>query len=99
MTQGKLNMLSRLEWEDSDFWGKTSLCRRFSIRSQTINGKTDHTLWRRGKDGSVIPVNLGTFDTFEDAVEAAEEAKYDTPKRNAHNFYPADRRDPWDVLK
>mgnify|MGYP007090127674 CR=1 FL=1 len=86
MSQGKLIMLGPLEWEDSDFWGKTSKCRRFSIRTQTINGKTDHTVWRRGRDGAVIPIGLGTFDTFEEAVAAAEEAKYDTPKRRRQEF-------------
>jgi len=64
----------------------TSKCRRFSIRSQTVNGKTEHVLWRRGRDGTVIPINLGTFDTFEKAVESAEEAKYDTPKRRRQEF-------------
>jgi hypothetical protein len=86
MSQGTLVLLGQLEWEDSDFWGKTTKCRRFSIRGQTINGKTDYTLWRRGRDGKVIPMSLGTFDTFEQAVAAAEEAKYDTPKTRRQEF-------------
>jgi len=40
MKQDSMNLLGPLEWEDSDFWGKTSKCRRFSIRDQNINGKT-----------------------------------------------------------
>jgi hypothetical protein len=64
MKQDAMKLLGPLEWEDSAFWGMTSKCRRFSIRSQTVNGKTEHVLWRRGRDGTVIPINLGTFDTF-----------------------------------
>lgn len=86
MKQDSMNLLGPLEWEDSDFWGKTSKCRRFSIRGQTLNGKTTYTVWRRGRDGSVIPIGLGTFDTFEEAVNQAEEAKYDTPKRRKEQF-------------
>ena len=86
MKQDAMKLLGPLEWEDSAFWGMTSKCRRFSIRSQTVNGKTEHVLWRRGRDGTVIPINLGTFDTFEKAAEAAEEAKYDTPKRRRQEF-------------
>jgi hypothetical protein len=31
-------------------------------------------------------MSLGTFDTFEQAVAAAEEAKYDTPKTRRQEF-------------
>ncbi len=83
MTQGKLNLTGPLTWEDSDFWGKTSACRRFSIRGQTINGKQEFVLWRRSDDGRVIPKHLGSFDTFEAAAAEADEHKYrDPPKRN-----------------
>jgi hypothetical protein len=86
MSQGTLVLLGQLEWEDSGFWGQTSKCRRFSIRSQTIDGKTDHTLWRRGRDGKVIPINLGTFDTFEQAVLIAETAKLQKPQKRPKDF-------------
>jgi len=83
MSQGKLNLTGPLEFEPSEFWGLTSRCQRFSIRSQTTNGKTEHVLWRHGKDGRVIPKHLGVFDTMEKAREAAEEAKYgELPKYN-----------------
>jgi len=84
MSQGKLNLMGPLTWQDCDFWGKTSACRRFSIRGQTMNGKQEFILWRRGEDGRVIPKQLGVFDTFEQAAAEAEEHKYrDPPKRNA----------------
>lgn len=81
MTQGSFNLAVPLEWEDSDWWGKTSKCRRFSIRSQTMNGKTEHVLWWRNEDGRVIPRHLGVYETFDEAVAAAEEAKYGEPPR------------------
>jgi hypothetical protein len=83
MSQGELNWLGPLVWEDSDFWGKTSACRRFSIRGQKMNGKEEYVLWRRGNDGRVIPKHLGVFATFEEAAKEAEEQKYHAPpKRN-----------------
>ena len=75
--QASLNLGGPLVWEDSDFWGKTSACRRFSIRGQTIGGKQEFVLWRRGADGRVIPKQLGVFDTLEKAAARAEEAKYE----------------------
>jgi hypothetical protein len=75
--QTSLNLTGPLSWEDSDFWGKTSACRRFSIRGQTIGGKQEFVVWRRGPDGKTIPKNLGVFDTFEKAAARAEEAKYE----------------------
>ena len=82
MSQGELTLLSPLVWEDAAFWGKTTACRRFSIRTQTINGKTEHVLWAMGKDGKVIPKWLGVFETFDDAVKAAEERKYGEIPKN-----------------
>jgi hypothetical protein len=94
MTQGKLEALMPLEWEDSDFWGKTSLCRRFSIRGQTLNGKKEFVLWARSDDGRVIPKHLGVFDTFEQAEAAANERKYgDMPKRNKIYDWKSDAED------
>jgi hypothetical protein len=81
MTQSNFNLSVPLEWEDSDFWGKTSKCRRFSIRSQTMNGKPEHVLWWRNEDGRVIPKNMGVYESFEKAVAAAEEARYGEPPR------------------
>lgn len=82
-SQTSLNLTGPLVWEDSDFWGKTSACRRFSIRGQQVNGKQEFVLWRRGPDGRVIPKQLGVFDTFEQAAAEADEHKYrDPPKRN-----------------
>jgi hypothetical protein len=81
MSQGEIKALSPLDWEESDFWGHTSVCRRFSIRPQTLNGVTDYTLWQRGRTGDVIPKNLGTFKTFQEAADFAEEAKYGEEKR------------------
>jgi hypothetical protein len=93
-SQTSLNLTGPLSWEDSDFWGKTSACRRFSIRGQTIGGKQEFVLWRRGADGRVIPKNLGVFDTFEKASAAAEEAKYgDPPKRNKIYDWKSDADD------
>jgi hypothetical protein len=42
---------------------------------------TDYTLWQRGKSGAVIPKSLGTFKTFQEAADFAEEAKYGEEKR------------------
>jgi hypothetical protein len=81
MSQGEIKALSPLDWEESDFWGHTSACRRFSIRPQTLNGVTDYTLWQRGRTGDVIPKSLGTFKTFQEAADIAEEAKYGEEKR------------------
>ena len=81
MNQSEMKLLGQLQWEESDFWGHTSACRRFSIRPQTLNGVTDYTLWQRGKTGDVIPKNLGTFKTFQEAADFAEEAKYGEEKR------------------
>ena len=69
MSQGEMKLLGPLDWEESDFWGYTSACRRFSIRPQTLNGVTDYTLWQRGKTGDVIPKSLGTFKTFQEAAD------------------------------
>jgi hypothetical protein len=97
MTQDKLdftNPTAALEWEDSDFWGKTSLCRRFSIRGETLNGKTEYVVWRRGADGRVIPKCLGRYHFWEDAVACAEDAKYgDPPKRNKMYDWKSDAED------
>lgn len=90
MSQKVFNLTGPLEWEDSEFWGKTSLCRQFSIRTQTMNGKTEHVLWRRGADGRVIPKHLGAFATFEEAVAKAEDEKYDQPHKynRIHDWKP-----------
>lgn len=82
--QRRLNLNEPLVWVEEDpFWGKTTACRKFSIRTQTIAGKTEHVLWAMGSDGRVIPRWLGVFDKIEDAVKAAEERKYgDTPRSN-----------------
>ena len=82
-SQASLNLTGPLVWEESENWGKTSACGRFSVRHQTVNGKEEFVLWRRGADGRVIPKQLGVFDTFEAAAVEAEEHKYrDPPKRN-----------------
>ena len=83
-----------IEWEDSDFWGKTSTCRRFSIRGETLNGKTEYVVWRRGPDGRVIPKCLGRYNSWQEAVDCAEEAKYaDPPKRNKIYDWKSDAED------
>lgn len=80
-SQTRLNLSGPLEWHDAPFWGKTSSCQTFSIREQTLAGKREFVLWRKGADGRVIPKNLGVFDTFEKAVERANEAKYEEPPK------------------
>lgn len=74
--QRRLNLNEPLVWAEDPFWGKTTVCRKFSIRTQTIGGKTEHVLWAMGADGRVIPKWLGVFDKIDDAVKAAEERKY-----------------------
>jgi hypothetical protein len=81
MSPGEINLLGPLVWQEAPFWGNTTACGRFSIRQQTINGVTDYTLWQRGKSGAVIPKSLGTFKTFQEAADFAEEAKYGEEKR------------------
>jgi hypothetical protein len=71
-SQASLNLTGPLVWEESENWGKTSACGRFSVRHQTVNGKEEFVLWRRGADGRVIPKQLGVFDTFEAAAAEAE---------------------------
>lgn len=77
--QFQIHHVGPLEWVEDDSWGLLSKCCRFAIRGHTVNGKAEFVVWRRGRDGRDIPKSLGMAPTREQAIQIAEEAKFDPP--------------------
>lgn len=72
-----------LSFHQADRWHRLSDCNRYAVSKALVNGTPRYDAWRRGKDGSVIPTNLGCFDTALEAetrCQAHADGRYAVPK-------------------
>lgn len=72
-----------LRFVRADRWHELSDCNRYAVSKALISGVPRYDAWRRGKDGSKIPTNLGSFDSAAEAearCQAHLEGRYVPPK-------------------
>lgn len=74
---------AQLRFVRADRWHELSDCNRYAVSKALISGVPRYDAWRRGKDGSKIPTNLGSFDSAAEAearCQAHLEGRYEPPK-------------------